>query len=183
MPPYALGVPMPNQPSLPSWRMNAMPTKQLIRSSFVFGLDCHQIDDVVLLKVAQVGSKFFKKCQMQWFQCKVHRSIPTSTDWLNYYKFRLYASSERCPMLRVNDLSGCHSALKGYGMERRKLLQEMGFEEAYSGWNEGRLTQFEAGQLLCMCERSFRGYLKKYEAEGLEGLIDHRREQLSKVLG
>jgi hypothetical protein len=55
----------------------------------------------------------------------------------------------------------------------------MRFEEAYSGWNEGRLTQAGAGQLLGMCERSFRRYLAKYEAEGLEGLIDHRLEQVS----
>lgn len=55
----------------------------------------------------------------------------------------------------------------------------MRFEEAYSGWNEGRLTQAEAGQLLGMCERSFRRYLARYEAEGLEGLIDHRLEQVS----
>lgn len=55
----------------------------------------------------------------------------------------------------------------------------MRFEEAYSGWNEGRLTQAEAGQLLGMCERSFRRYLARYEAEGLDGLIDHRLEQVS----
>jgi hypothetical protein len=55
----------------------------------------------------------------------------------------------------------------------------MRFEEAYLGWNEGRLTQAEAGQLLGMCERSFRRYLARYEAEGLEGLIDHRLEQVS----
>lgn len=55
----------------------------------------------------------------------------------------------------------------------------MRFEEAYSGWNEGRLTQGEAGQLLGMCERSFRRYLARYEAEGLDGLIDRRLEQIS----
>ena len=32
----------------------------------------------------------------------------------------------------------------------------MRFEEAYVGWNEGRLTQAEAAQMLGMCERSFR---------------------------
>ena len=58
----------------------------------------------------------------------------------------------------------------------------MRFEEAYSGWNERRLTQAEAGQLLGMCERSFRRYLGRYEAEGLEGLIDHRLEQVSNRL-
>jgi len=55
----------------------------------------------------------------------------------------------------------------------------MRFEEAYAGWNEGRLTQEEAARLLGMCERSFRRYLVRYEAEGLDGLIDRRLEQVS----
>lgn len=55
----------------------------------------------------------------------------------------------------------------------------MRFEEAYDGWNTGRLTQAEAAQLLGMCERSFRRYLSRYEAAGLDGLIDRRLEQIS----
>jgi len=55
----------------------------------------------------------------------------------------------------------------------------MRFEEAYEGWNAGRLTQAEAGRLLGMGERSFRRYLVRYEAEGLEGLIDRRLEAVS----
>ncbi len=55
----------------------------------------------------------------------------------------------------------------------------MRFEEAYEGWNAGRLTQSEAAQLLGMCERSFRRYLSRYEAEGLDGLIDRRLDQVS----
>jgi len=55
----------------------------------------------------------------------------------------------------------------------------MRFEEAYEGWNAGRLTQSEAAQLLGMCERSFRRYLSRYETEGLDGLIDRRLEQVS----
>ena len=35
----------------------------------------------------------------------------------------------------------------------------MRFVEAYGEWNAGRLTQVEAGQVLGMCERSFRRYL------------------------
>ena len=50
----------------------------------------------------------------------------------------------------------------------------MRFEEAYQGWNTGRLTQAEAAQILGMCERSFRRYVGRYEANGLEGLIDRR---------
>lgn len=55
----------------------------------------------------------------------------------------------------------------------------MRFEEAYEGWNEGRLTQVEAARLLGMCERSFRRYVARFEADGLEGLIDRRLEQVS----
>jgi hypothetical protein len=53
----------------------------------------------------------------------------------------------------------------------------MRFEEAYSGWNAGRLTQAEAGQLLGMCERSFRRYLGRYEAQGLEVSIQSRERR------
>lgn len=67
-------------------------------------------------------------------------------------------------------------------MRRTELLQEirkMRFEEAYEGWNAGRLTQAEAAQLLGMSERNFRRYLARFEADGLEGLIDRRLEQMS----
>jgi Winged helix-turn helix len=67
-------------------------------------------------------------------------------------------------------------------MRRSELLQEMRkmrFEEAYESWNAGRLTQAEAAQILGMCERGFRRYLSRYEAQGLEGLIDRRLEQIS----
>ena len=53
----------------------------------------------------------------------------------------------------------------------------MRFEEAYEGWNGGRLTQAEAAKMLGMCERSFRRHLSRYEAEGMDGLIDRRLEQ------
>ena len=67
-------------------------------------------------------------------------------------------------------------------MRRTELLQgirKMRFEETYEGWNTGRLTQGDAARILGMCERSFRRYLVRYEAEGLEGLIDRRLEQVS----
>ena len=62
-------------------------------------------------------------------------------------------------------------------MKRTELLQEIRkirFKDAYEGWHAGELTQSEAAQVLGMCERSFRRYLGRYEAEGLEGLIDQR---------
>ena len=57
----------------------------------------------------------------------------------------------------------------------------MRFTEAYEGWQEGRLTQEEAARLLGVCERSFRRYLNRYEEGGLEGLIDKRLAQVSKL--
>ena len=39
----------------------------------------------------------------------------------------------------------------------------MRFEGAYEGWNEGRLTQADAAQILGMCERSLRDALRRGE--------------------
>lgn len=67
-------------------------------------------------------------------------------------------------------------------MTRTELLQEirkMRFEEAYEGWQGGRLRQEEAARLLGVCERTFRRYMDRYEEEGLQGLIDKRLEQVS----
>jgi transposase len=55
----------------------------------------------------------------------------------------------------------------------------MRFEEAYGGWQQGRLTQEEAARLLGVCERTFRRYIDRYEDEGLDGLIDKRLNQIS----
>lgn len=65
-------------------------------------------------------------------------------------------------------------------MKRTELLQEirkMRFEEAYSIWTEGRLTQEEAARMLGTCPRTFRRYIGRYERWGLEGLKDKRLEQ------
>jgi transposase len=65
----------------------------------------------------------------------------------------------------------------------------MRFEEAYGGWQGGRLTQSEAARLLGVCERTFRRQINRYEDEGLEGLIDkrlfqdsHRRAPVDEVM-
>lgn len=58
----------------------------------------------------------------------------------------------------------------GYRQENRKMR----FEEAYQGWTAGRLTQAEAALLLGHCERSFRRYIERFQADGLEGLLDKR---------
>lgn len=55
----------------------------------------------------------------------------------------------------------------------------MRFEEAYQGWQDGRLRQCEAASLLGVSERTLRRYGVRYSDEGLEGLIDQRLEQVS----
>lgn len=67
-------------------------------------------------------------------------------------------------------------------MRRTEWLQEtrkMRFEEAYGGWQAGRLRQEEAARLLGVCERTFRRYVDRYEDDGLDGLIDRRLHQIS----
>jgi len=55
----------------------------------------------------------------------------------------------------------------------------MRFEDVYERWSVKRLTQEEAAQLLCVCERTFRRYIDRYEEAGLEGLIDKRMNEVS----
>mgnify|MGYP002148583438 CR=1 FL=1 len=60
-------------------------------------------------------------------------------------------------------------------ISRARYVQEnrkMRFQEAYEGWSEGRLTQAEAALLLGQCERSFRRHIERFEADGLDGLLD-----------
>ena len=67
-------------------------------------------------------------------------------------------------------------------MKRTEVLQEvrkMRFEEAYYGWQEGRLSQQEAAVLLGICDRSFRRYRDRYESSGIDGLMDKRLIQAS----
>jgi len=67
-------------------------------------------------------------------------------------------------------------------MRRTEVLQEvrkMRFEEAYRGWNKGRLTQSDAAELLGVCDRTFRRYLSRYEDKGIDGLMDKRLSQAS----
>ena len=55
----------------------------------------------------------------------------------------------------------------------------MRFEEAYTGWQVKRLTQQDAGELLGVSERTFRRQIGRFEAEGMDGLIDRRMAQVS----
>jgi hypothetical protein len=68
-------------------------------------------------------------------------------------------------------------------ISRARYVQEnrkMRFEEAYEGWSLGRLTQAQAALLLGQCERSFRRHIERYQADGLDGLLDRRLSQVSK---
>ena len=67
-------------------------------------------------------------------------------------------------------------------LSRARWLQEtrkMRFEAAYTGWQEGHLTQEDAARLLGVCERTFRRQIDRYEADGMDGLIDRRLMQIS----
>lgn len=55
----------------------------------------------------------------------------------------------------------------------------MRFEEMYLGWQERRLSQEEAAQVLGVCSRTFRRQINRYEEEGLLGLNDKRLTQAS----
>ncbi len=67
-------------------------------------------------------------------------------------------------------------------MRRSEFLQEtriMRFEEAFNKWDNGRISQEEAAQLLGVCVRTFRRHINRYEENGIEGLYDKRLSQAS----
>jgi len=55
----------------------------------------------------------------------------------------------------------------------------MRFEEAYGGWQKGRLSQEEAAEILGVCSRAFRRQIGRYEENGFSGLDDKRLTQAS----
>lgn len=55
----------------------------------------------------------------------------------------------------------------------------MRFEESYSGWRNGRLTQEEAALILGVTDRTFRRYVDRFEESGFDGLADKRLSQVS----
>lgn len=70
-------------------------------------------------------------------------------------------------------------------LSRAILLQGnriMRFEQVYEDWQDRRLSQSEAAQILGVCDRSFRRYVARYEdGEGdLASLADKRLSQASK---
>jgi transposase len=62
-------------------------------------------------------------------------------------------------------------------MNRTTLLQDRRmekFEDLLRRWEGGQLSGSEAGELLGCSERQFRRYRRRYEVDGLEGLVDRR---------
>jgi transposase len=62
-------------------------------------------------------------------------------------------------------------------MNRTTLLQDRRmakFEDLLRRWTSGELSGAEAGELLGCSERQFRRYRRRYEEDGLEGLVDRR---------
>ena len=67
-------------------------------------------------------------------------------------------------------------------MSRARVLQEvriMKFEEIYERWTESRLTQAQTAEILGVCERQFRRQCRRYDEDGIEGLIDKRLGEVS----
>jgi transposase len=62
-------------------------------------------------------------------------------------------------------------------MGRTEVLQglrRMKFEDVYGRWQQRRLSQAEAAEILGMSERTFRRWRDRYQDDGLEGLADRR---------
>jgi transposase len=62
-------------------------------------------------------------------------------------------------------------------MRRPEVLQglrRMKFEDIYGRWQERRLSQAEAAEILGMSERTFRRWRDRYDEQGLDGLCDRR---------
>jgi transposase len=62
-------------------------------------------------------------------------------------------------------------------MRRTEVLQglrRMKFEDVYGRWQQRRLSQTEAAEILGMSERTFRRWRDRYQDEGAAGLCDRR---------
>ena len=62
-------------------------------------------------------------------------------------------------------------------MNRTAWLQDrrmQKFRDVLSRWEHKELSALEAGEILGMSERQFRRYRRRYEEDGLGGLVDQR---------
>jgi transposase-like protein len=55
----------------------------------------------------------------------------------------------------------------------------MKFEDVYGRWQQRRLDQAEAAEILGMSEHTFRRWRERYAADGREGLLDRRLRKAS----
>ena len=67
-------------------------------------------------------------------------------------------------------------------MNRVRVLLEvrqMRFAEVYESWRVGRMTQEEAAEALGVSDRTFRRFSRRFEDDGMDGLMDRRLGQMS----
>lgn len=58
--------------------------------------------------------------------------------------------------------------------EQLQGLRMLKLRDVFGRWDEGELSQLEAAELLGMSERTFRRWVRRFEEEGEEGLVDRR---------
>ena len=58
--------------------------------------------------------------------------------------------------------------------ELQRRVIKMRFEDTYSKYTKGRLTQSEAAEILGVSDRTFRRYMTRYKEDGISGLDDKR---------
>ena len=59
--------------------------------------------------------------------------------------------------------------------EKRRML----FEDAYSIWTEGSVTQEEAAKLLGVSDRTMRRWVERYEDGGVDALVCERLRRIA----
>jgi hypothetical protein len=67
-------------------------------------------------------------------------------------------------------------------VNRTRLLQAIGIrrlEEAYTSWQDKRITQEETARMLGVCARTFRHHMDRYGEADLDGLFDRRIDEVS----
>jgi len=65
-------------------------------------------------------------------------------------------------------------------MRRTELLYEIGkirCEEAYEGWQSGRITWEVTARVFGECDRRFWRHMARFEEDGLDGLMGRRQSQ------
>lgn len=58
-------------------------------------------------------------------------------------------------------------------------IRQMRFADVYESWRVGRLTQEEAAEALGVSDRTFRRFSRRFEDDGMDGLMDRRLGQMS----